>query len=330
MSKNLVNWNKRLIFYKKSDVIKSISQVSLTFSLFVLCISFSYLIYKTLFILYLPFSVLSGFFLIKLFSIQHDCSHHSFFNSRLACEWLGRCISVFTLTPFNFWRMDHDQHHASVGNLNERGTGDITTLTVKEYNNLRIIKKICYRIYRNPFFMFLVGPTWLFMFRYRFPVNLGHSSKLKSINSILLNDVMIFFIFSVLVYLIGLEAFLFVWLPCFVISSTVGVWLFYVQHQYEETYWEVNEKWSFVDAAIHGSSFYRLPTWLNWITGWLGHHHIHHLSSRIPNYNLARVYADIPELRLPNSIGFIGSFSCTKLALWCEERKKMVSFRNAL
>ena len=274
----------------------------------------------------LPWILAAGF-LVRLFMIQHDCGHGAFFRRRLANDWVGRVIGVLTLTPYDAWRRDHAIHHASAGNLDRRGVGDIDTLTVREYRARSYWGRLRYRLYRHPFVMFGIGPAYLFMLRQRIPGGLIRSRWQAWVRTMATN-LATAAVVAALIWLIGIGPFLLVQLPITLLAGSVGVWLFYVQHQFEETYWAHDGKWSQHEAALHGSSHYELPGILRWFTANIGVHHVHHLSSRIPYYRLPRVLRDYPELRGVSRLTLWQSFGCVRLVLWDEARRRLVSFRD--
>lgn len=267
-------------------------------------------------------------FLLRLFMIQHDCGHGSFFAHRKADDWTGRLIGVLTFTPYDYWRRAHAAHHASAGNLDERGVGDITTLTVAEYRSLSRSHRLAYRLYRNPFVMFGIGPIWLFLFKQRLPFGMMRSGMEPWISTMATNLAILVLALG-LVWLVGFETFMLVQLSVVVLAGSAGIWLFYVQHQFEETHWSQKPQWQFQDAALHGSSYYELPLVLRWLTANIGIHHVHHLSSRVPYYRLPEVLRDYPELRSIGHITILESLSCVKLVLWDEKRQRLISFREA-
>ena len=267
-------------------------------------------------------------FLLRLFMIQHDCGHRSFFAHRHGDDWTGRAIGVLTLTPYDYWRRAHAEHHASAGNLDRRGVGDITTLTIAEYRALSWWGRFGYRLYRNPFVMFGIGPIWLFLLKQRLPIGMMRVG-LEPWVSTMATNAAIAIIAGGLIWLIGPWSFLAVHIPIVVLAGAAGIWLFYVQHQFEDTLWDHDPDWKFQDAALHGSSYYDLPRPLRWLTGNIGVHHVHHLSSRVPCYRLPEVIRDHPELSKIGRITPLHSLQCVKLVLWCETRRKLVSFREA-
>jgi omega-6 fatty acid desaturase (delta-12 desaturase) len=267
-------------------------------------------------------------FLLRLFMIQHDCGHGAFFGRRGLDDWVGRVIGVLTLTPYDCWRRTHAIHHASSGNLDARGIGDVKTLTVAEYRARGFWGRAGYWLYRHPAVMFGLGPVWLFVIQQRLPVGVMRGGPVPWVSTMGTN-VAIAAIVVGLVWLIGIVPFLLIQLPIVLMAGTAGVWLFYVQHQFEETQWDTGEDWKFEPAALHGSSFYDLPHPLRWFTANIGIHHVHHISSRVPYYRLGQVLRDFPELRQIGRISLIDSLRGVKLVLWDEAGRRLISFREA-
>ena len=266
-------------------------------------------------------------FLVRLFMIQHDCGHGAFFSKRWANDWTGRVIGVLTFTPYGHWRHTHAVHHATCGNLGRRGIGDVATLTVREYCALSRWGRLRYRLYRHPLVMFGFGPTYLFLLQHRLPLGLMRDGW-RPWASTMSTNLAIASIAAVLAWLIGIKAVLLVHLPVVLLAATIGVWLFYVQHQFEHTAWEPEGEWNFHEAALHGSSHYDLPAALRWFTANIGVHHVHHLCSRIPYYRLPQVLRDHPELRGVGRLTLLESFRCVRLTLWDETQRRLVSFRD--
>lgn len=262
--------------------------------------------------------------LVRLFMIQHDCGHGSFFKRRWANDQTGRLIGVLTLTPYGFWRRRHALHHASSGHLDRRGVGDVTTMTRREYLASSRWRRSLYRFYRHPLIMFGLGPIYLFGIRHRIPTG----SNWRCWASVLGTNAAIAGLIAGLVQVGGLAPFLWVYVPTVLLAATAGVWLFYIQHQFEQTYWENGEIWDFHAAALQGCSFYDLPRPLHWVTCHIGLHHIHHLSSKIPNYRLRECFEQTPSLQSVRRIGLRESLRCARLAVWDEERKRLVSFKE--
>ena len=266
-------------------------------------------------------------FLVRLFMIQHDCGHGAFFRTRRLNDWVGRGIGVLTLTPYGFWRRSHNMHHAGSGNLARRGIGDILTLTVNEYAALSRWRRFRYRLYRHPAVMFAIGPAFLFLLQQRLPI--GAMREKSEWSSTMTTNLAIAVVTGLFVWLIGLVPFLLLQLPVILLAAAIGVWLFYVQHQFEETFWAKDVDWSQPEAALHGSSYYDLPRVLRWFTANIGIHHIHHLSSRIPYYRLPKVLRDHPELADIGRLSLGESIRCVRLVLWDEAHRKLISFREA-
>jgi len=267
-------------------------------------------------------------FLVRLFMIQHDCGHGAFFRNRFANDWIGRAAGVLTFTPYDFWKRTHAVHHATSGSLERRGLGDLHTLTVTEYQALSRGGKLLYRLYRNPLVMFGIGPAYLFFLQHRLPVGLMRKGWRPWLSAMGTNAA-ILAAASVIIWLIGFKAFLLVQLPIVLIAGTIGVWLFFVQHQFEHTVWNHDENWDWHDAALRGSSHYDLPAILRWLTANIGVHHVHHLSSRIPYYRLQQVLRDHPELRNISRLTLRESLGCVRLVLWDETQRRLISFRDA-
>ncbi|WP_425450476.1 fatty acid desaturase [Virgifigura deserti] len=265
--------------------------------------------------------------LVRLFAIQHDCGHGSFFASRWANNLLGRVLGVFTLTPYAFWRRRHAVHHATSGNLDQRGVGDVTTVTLREYLSFPARRRLLYRLYRHPLVMFGVGPAYQFVIRHRVPT--GHPLRhWQEWSSVLGTNGAIAALVVLAAVTVGLKPLLLGYLPVILLAASIGVWLFYVQHQFEDAYWESRPRWNFQAAALEGCSFYDLPRALHWITGHIGFHHIHHLSSKIPNYRLRECFEQNPEFQEAKRLTLWDSLKCPRLALWDEERRKLVPFRS--
>jgi omega-6 fatty acid desaturase (delta-12 desaturase) len=262
--------------------------------------------------------------LVRLFMFQHDCGHGSFFASRWANDLLGRVLSVLTLTPYTFWRGRHAMHHAGAGNLDRRGVGDVATLTVPEYLALPAWRRLAYRLYRHPLVMFGVGPAWLFLICHRIPTG-DPRRRWREWLSILGTDAALLAMLGILAVTLGPAPVLLGWLPVMLLAATIGVWLFYIQHQFENTYWEPRQRWEFYAAAMQGASFYDLPPVLHWMTGNIGFHHIHHLASRIPNYRLRACHDENPGFHVVPRLTLSTSLKGARLALWDAERRKLVA-----
>ena len=263
--------------------------------------------------------------LVRLFIFQHDCGHGSFFASRTANDWLGRALSLLTMTPYDSWKRTHALHHASSGDLSRRGIGDIETLTVKEYLALSWLGRFRYRFYRNPLFLILLGSPANFLVLQRIPFALGVPWRTTWRSVSALNLAMVA-AYGTVMAAVGVLPVVAVYLPIILMGAWIGGWLFYVQHQFESTTWDDAADWDVQVAAITGSSYYVLPRVLQWFTGNIGLHHIHHLNSRIPNYRLQECIDDNAVLGRVNRLTLRESFACLWLALWDEERRKLIGF----
>lgn len=321
-------WLKILSAYRQPHVGRSAFELAATLIPFVLLWAGASVLMHFGYWIGLILTLPAAGFLLRLFMLQHDCGHGSFFGRRRLDDWTGRVIGVLTLTPYDYWRRAHAQHHASAGNLDERGVGDITTITVAEYWALTRRGRLGYRLYRHPLVMFGIGPAWLFLFKQRLPFGMMRSGALPWVSTMATN-VAIIALTALLVWAIGIVPFLVIHLPIVLLAGAAGVWLFYVQHQFEDTHWSKPPEWTFQHAAMHGASHYDLPRPLRWITGNIGMHHIHHLSSRVPFYRLPEVLRDYPELGDLGRVTIKESLSCVKLVLWDEASQRLVSFREA-
>lgn len=320
-------WISRLKHYKEANNIRGIWEVLATAAPFAAFWAGAYIVSHVSIALTLFFATLAAAFMVRLFMLQHDCGHGAMFSSRAANDWVGRIIGVFTLTPYDFWRQSHASHHAGSGNLDRRGIGDIDTLTVREYLALSSLRKCGYRIYRHPLVMFGLGPAYLFILRHRLPFG-AMTLGIMPWASTQLTNIGLVFVCALLIYNIGLPEFLLIEITMVMVAASLGVWLFYVQHQFERTYWERQPEWSHGDASLYGSSFYDLPKPLMWITGNIGIHHLHHMYSRIPFYRLPQILADYPELRGIGRLTLWQSLKSVRLALWDEDSKRLVRFAD--
>jgi omega-6 fatty acid desaturase (delta-12 desaturase) len=264
---------------------------------------------------------------VRMFMFQHDCGHGAFFRSQRANNAVGSVIGVLTLVPYAYWRKTHAIHHATSGNLEARGFGDIDTLTVREYLSRPWIKRVLYRLYRNALVMLLIGPAYQFILKHRFPADTPRSWK-REWASVHWTNAALVAVLVVAWMTIGLDRFLMVQLPIVLLSGSIGVFLFYMQHQYEDTYWRYREAWNYYAAGLEGASHLVIPKVLQWFTANIGLHHIHHVSSRIPNYHLQRCYDENPELHDVTKLTLAGSVKTLWLTLWDEEGRRLVGFRD--
>jgi omega-6 fatty acid desaturase (delta-12 desaturase) len=313
--------------YREPDHARSVIEIVITVVPLVLLWFTMWLSLGISYGLCLLLAVPAAGFLVRLFMIQHDCGHGAFFRHRGPNDWVGRAIGVLTLTPYDFWRRTHAMHHATSGNLERRGMGDVDTLTVQEYLSLSGWGRLRYRAYRHPFVLFGIGPAFLFFLQQRLPIGLLRGGW-RPWFSAMATNVAIAVAAALMIWLVGVVPFLLVHLPIMLLGASVGVWLFYVQHQFEHTYWTHNEDWNLQDAALRGSSYYDLPGILRWFTANIGVHHAHHLCSRIPFYRLPAALRDYPELAQSGRLTLVQSFSCVRLVLWDETRRRLISFRE--
>ncbi len=320
------DWMRTLAAYREAHHGRSAAELAITIVPLVILWIAMWVALHYSYWLSLVLAVLAAGFLVRLFMIQHDCGHGAFFRRRALNDWVGRVIGVLTLTPYDFWRRTHNMHHAGSGNLARRGIGDIQTLTVREYLALPRWRRLMYRLYRHPVVLFGFAPAYLFILQHRLPVGLMRETG--SWVSTMATNAAIAISAVAAIWLVGLWPFLIIHLPITIIGASIGVWLFYVQHQFEETLWAEPVDWSLPEAALHGSSHYDLPRVLRWFTGNIGIHHVHHLSSRIPYYRLPRVLKDHPELGQVGRLSLMESFGCVRLVLWDEVRQRLISFRE--
>jgi acyl-lipid omega-6 desaturase (Delta-12 desaturase) len=271
-------------------------------------------------------AVLAAGFAVRVFIIFHDCGHGSYFKSRRANDVLGFITGVVSFTPYYHWRWEHALHHGSAGDLDRRGTGDVWTLTVQEYLESSRWKRFAYRLARNPLILFVLAPAFLFLIKQRFP-----SAKAlgRERHSVYWTNLGVLTMATGLSCLFGLKTYLLLQLGTLMVAGSAGVWLFYVQHQFEGVYWERGGEWDYCTAALKGSSFYKLPKVLQWFSGNIGFHHIHHLSPRIPNYNLQKCHRAEPLFQTVKPVTLLSSLKSLTFRLWDEQRRELVSFRAA-
>lgn len=322
------HWALKLSRYRTASVPRSVFELIVTIVPFVLVwVSMQLAVSRGQFWLYGLLLLPSAGLLVRLFMIEHDCGHGAFLPCNGGNAWIGRAIGVLTLTPYDYWRRSHAIHHASTGNLDRRGIGDVDTLTVREYLARPRWDRIRYQIYRHPAVMFGLGPFYVFMVQYRLPIGLMRKGWTPWVSTMATNAA-ILAAASLMIWAVGIVPFLLVHLPTVLLGATAGVWLFYVQHQFERTLWEEADVWNVHEAALRGSSHYDLPLILRWFTANIGVHHVHHLASRIPYYRLPEVLRDYPELRDVGRITLLQSLGCVRLVLWDEETRRLVSFRE--
>ncbi len=316
---------KEMAPYEKIDIKASIIQIVNTIGPLLLLWYGSYLALAVSYWLTLPIVIVAAGFMVRTFILFHDCCHQSFFRSRKANDILGTITGILTLVPYQQWKHTHTVHHATSGNLDKRGTGDMWVMTVEEYQAASLVKKISYRVYRNPFVMLVIGPVAVFLLEYRF--NRKGAKKKERVNTYVTNFGIVA-LYTFMCWLVGWQAFVMIQVPIFFIAGLLGIWLFYVQHQFEDSYFENEEEWTYIQAAVEGSSYYKLPKVLQWITGNIGFHHVHHLSPRVPNYNLEKAHNATEDLQKATTITIGTSFKSLRYRLWDEKNKKFISFKE--
>ncbi|MGB7242296.1 MAG: fatty acid desaturase [Sulfitobacter sp.] len=321
------DWVRILSDYREPNSWRSWFEVAVTVGPFVLLWALAWWSLSISYVLTFAISVVNAAFILRLFAIQHDCGHGAFFKNRTSSDWVGRVLGVVTLTPYDVWRRTHSVHHNTSGNLGRRGMGDVHTLTVAEYRDLTPLKRMIYRLYRHPIILFGLGPGYLFFLQNRIP--LGLMAHVKYWVSAMCTNAAIIVSLLVIIYFGGLMPILLIFLPSTLLAATAGVWLFYVQHQFETTHWESEEDWQLHDAALHGSSHYVLPAVLQWFSANIGIHHVHHLHSRIPFYRLPEVLRDHADLEGGTRMTIRESLVNARLHLWDEDSQQLLSFANA-
>jgi len=321
-------WAGRLAPYRQADNRRAFAELALTLVLFSSFWGLALFLFRTNPWL-LPLAILpaSGL-LVRVFIVQHDCGHGAMFGSKKLNNWVGRTLGVITFTPFSYWQHTHAVHHAHSGNLDRRGVGDVQTLTIEEYRARTPFGRWAYRALRHPSVMFFIGPAYVFLLQHRWPSQLERSGWRPWV-SVMGTNIVIGLLAFALITQIGWVAFLAVHITIIVTTACIGVWLFFVQHQYEQAHWDRSQDWSHEAAALGGSSYYVLPKPLMWLTGNIGIHHVHHLASNIPFYRLPDVLRDFPELAQMSRLTLRESLKCARLKLWDETNRRLVTFREA-
>jgi len=320
-------WNRILEPYLGADTKRSLRQLAASVIPFVVLWWLALRSLEIGYWLTLLLALPTAGFMMRMFMIQHDCGHGSFFQSRAARDWIGRCIGVVLLTPYDYWKRTHAYHHAHSGDLDFRGFGDVDTFTVREYLGWPRWKRLRYRLYRHPLVLFGVAPFYQFIFKHRYPWDIPRSWT-QAWRSVWWTNIAIVGVVTLMWATIGIQRFLLVQIPVTFIASSIGIWMFYVQHQYEDTYWHWHEQWDYYEASLQGSSYLVLPKPLQWITANIGVHHVHHMSARIPNYKLQQVHDENPEFHVVNKVRLRDTLKLVNLALWDEERQQLIRFRD--
>jgi len=320
-------WRQIVAPAKGADDRRSATQLAVTLAGFFALWALAFLSLNVSYLLTLPLALLAAGFLVRLFMIQHDCGHGSYFRSRRARDLVGFWIGVMTLTPYAYWLRTHAYHHSHAGDLDFRDFGDIQTITRAEYEARSWRGKLAYRLYRNPLILFGFGAAFQFVVKHRYPWDVPRAWK-QAWSSVWKTNLALVGVIAVMGFLIGFDRFFLVQVPITFFACSLGVWLFYVQHQFEDSYWHHHDDWNYYDAAIHGSSHLVLPKPLQWMTANIGLHHVHHLNSLIPNYKLQELLDSSPELQQATKITLRQTFGQMKLALWDEKAERLVSFRE--
>ena len=308
--------NKRAIFQITNTVLPYLVSI----------VGMYYMIYYGVnYFFVLLFSIVPALFLVRIFILFHDCTHSSFMKSKKMMNVIGTVFGILVFTPYKKWKEEHRQHHRTVGNIDKRGIGDVWTMTVQEYQNTTKWKRFGYMLYRNPIILFIIGPILIFLIVQRLP---GKKMTKELWVDLIINNLGVLAIILITTFTVGIKYYLMIQLPVIAIAASLGVWLFFVQHQYDEVYWADSEHWTILDAALKGSSVYKLPAVLNWFTGSIGYHNIHHLNSRIPNYRLKKLFKAYKELRNSKQINIVQSLRLASLFLYDEKTKRLISYRR--
>ncbi|EBA18547.1 probable fatty acid desaturase protein [Roseobacter sp. SK209-2-6] len=321
------DWVKILAQYREPNLGRSSFELAVTALPFLALWALAWWSLSVSYWLAFGISLLNACFLLRLFTIQHDCGHGAFFKNRAVSDWVGRILGVMTVTPYDVWRRTHSEHHSAAGNLDKRGMGDIYTKTVAEYRALSPLWKLQYRLYRHPLTLFVLAPSYVFLLQNRIPYGLMTHARYWF--SAMGTNLTLVLILGTIWYFGGWMPILLIFLPSTLLAATLGLWLFYVQHQFETTHWDSQTDWQLHDAALHGSSYYVLPKVLQWFSANIGIHQVHHLYSRIPFYRLPQVLEDYSELAENNRLTIRESIACAKLHLWDEDSRRLLSFAQA-
>jgi len=324
------DWIPLIKPYAKPNTLRSLRHVADTLLPLLALFLLAHKALSVSLLLTLALDFVAALFLVRLFILQHDAGHGSFFPKKWMNDLLGFFAGVLTLVPYHHWQLSHARHHATSSNLDKRGVGDIYTMTLEEYLRATPRERLAYRLYRNPFVMFFLGPIYVFMLSYRLP--LGYGSERPSVrNSVALTNLALVLLLLGIGTLLGWKTLLFVYLPIQYLAGMVGIFLFYVQHQFEDAYWEHDPRWEHLKAAMEGSTYLKLPKVLQWLTGNIGFHHIHHLAPKIPNYHLPKVQEEVDLVKVAPTVTLKDAFQIAfaDLHLHDEESRKLVGFREA-
>lgn len=314
-----------MLKYQEPSIPRALWQVANSIGGYLACWWLMHLCLNISYWLEIPLVLLAAGLMVRIFIIFHDCGHGSFFKSQRANHFLGFITGVLTFTPYFHWRWEHSVHHAHCGDLDERGVGDIWTMTVQEYLEASRWKRFAYRLSRNPVILFGIAPLYLFLIHQRFPKS---KSNVREKFSVYWMNAALFAVAVVMSVFFGVGTYIVLQLAVMAVAGAAGVWMFYVQHQFEDTYWEHGDQWDYTAAALQGSSFYKLPKIFQWFTGNIGYHHIHHLSPRIPNYNLERCHNAHEIFNQVKPITFFSSLKTMTYRFWDEKKRKLIGYRE--
>jgi omega-6 fatty acid desaturase (delta-12 desaturase) len=315
-----------LAAYAKPHVGRAVLDIATSLVPYVGVCALMYLCLDVSYLLALALAVPAAGFAVRTFIVFHDCGHGSFLPSKRWNAWVGGLAGLVVYMPYRWWRHDHAVHHATAGDLDRRGVGDVQTMTVAEYARAPWSRRLGYRLFRNPLVMFGLGPIVTLFLTPRVP-SLADRPRIR--RSVMATNVGLVALIGGVCWLAGWRSFLLVQVPVFMIAGSVGIWLFYVQHQFEDTYWQGGEEWSYADAALRGSSYLRLPKVLQWFTGNIGVHHVHHLNARIPNYNLQRAHDENPIFHDVPTLSILDGLRAVRLKLWDEDARRLLTFAEA-
>jgi omega-6 fatty acid desaturase (delta-12 desaturase) len=319
------DWHEALAPYARPHLGRSLLDLTTSAVPYLALSVLMYLALDVSYLLTLVIAVPAAGFLLRTYIVFHDCAHGSLLPSKRANAWVGRTLGLIVFSPFASWRHNHAVHHATAGDLERRGVGDVHTLTVAEYRSLPWRRRLGYRLFRNPLVMFGLGPLYAMVIQPRLT---SRAARPRIRRSIIATDLALVLLIGALCWLIGWRDYLLVQVPTAMLAGSAGVWLFYVQHQFEDTYWQNTGDWSYADAALQGSSYLKLPKVLQFFTGNIGLHHVHHLSARIPNYNLQRAHDENPICHDVPTLSLWDGLRAVRLKLWDEERGRLVTFAD--
>ncbi len=320
------SWKAVLAPYERPDARRGVLQISTSLLPYLALSVVSYLTLGVSLFLTIGLALLAGGFLVRTFVVFHDCCHGSLLPSRKANARVGTVLGLFVLTPFVRWRHEHAVHHASSGDLDRRGVGDVYTLTVAEYHAKPWKARLAYRLFRNPAIMFGIGPIFAMIIG---PRIVGKDARPRMRQSVLATDAVLAVVFGLFFWLLGWQFVVEVWAPSALLAGSAGIWLFYVQHQFEDAYWQSSEDWNYADAALQGSTYLKLPKILQFFSGSIGLHHVHHLSHKVPNYNLQRAHESHPAFATVPTITMADGMRAVRFKLWDERSSKLVTFAQA-